>query len=200
MLSFGNPGQPLPNTSHMSRIGKKPIELPEGVEVNLSGQTLTVSGPKGSLSCVLPREIAVEIENNTLKVLPKKKSQKNKALHGTLRAIIANNIEGVTNGWSKVLELVGTGYRAELSGKTLTLSVGYSHPVKIEALDGIEFKAEKTQITISGIDKELVGQIAAEIRQVRPPEPYKGKGIRYKDEVVRRKPGKVAKAQGVGAG
>ena len=197
MLNFGNPAQLLPCISYMSRIGKMPIRLPEGADVSLSGQTLTVTGPKGSLSCKLPREIIVEIENGIVKVLPKKKSQRTRALHGTFRAIIANNIEGVTKGWSKVLELVGTGYRAELSGKTLVLSIGYSHPVKIEAPEGVELKVEKTQVTVSGIDKELVGQVAAEIRRVRPPEPYKGKGIRYQDEVVRRKPGKAARAQGV---
>ena len=182
----------------MSRIGKKPIALPEGVEVNLSGQSLTVTGPKGSLTSVLPREIAVEIENKTLKVIPKKEKQKTRALHGTLRAIIANNIEGVTKGWTKVLELVGTGYRAELSGKTLSLSVGYSHPVIIEAPEGIELQATKTEVTVSGIDKELVGQVAAEIRRIRPPEPYQGKGIRYQGDVVRRKPGKAARTEGMG--
>ncbi len=180
----------------MSRVGKIPIQIPEGVSVDLSGQTLSVRGPKGNLSCQLPREVGIKILNKTVKVIPKGKTQKTKALHGTYRSLIANQIEGVTKGWSKTLELVGTGYRASLSGKTLTLTVGFSHPVEIEAPEGIEFSAEKTQITIRGIDKEKVGQVAAEIRAVRPPEPYKGKGIRYKGEVVRRKPGKAAKAQG----
>ncbi len=181
----------------MSRVGKIPIELPEEVKVEVSARTLTTTGPKGNLTCKLPREISVEIDGKKIKVIPKGRTVKAKALHGTLRAIIANNIKGVKDGWSKKLELVGTGYRAELSGSTLVLAIGYSHPVKIEAPEGIAFEVEKTQITINGIDKELVGQIAAEIRAIRPPEPYKGKGIRYKDEVVRRKPGKAARAQGI---
>jgi large subunit ribosomal protein L6 len=122
-----------------------------------------------------------------------------KAIHGTLRAVLSNMIVGVKEGWSKVLELVGTGYRASLSGNKLVISVGYSHPVEFEAPKGIDFKVEKTLITIEGIDKELVGLVAAKIRSIRPPEPYKGKGIKYQDEVVRRKPGKAAKTEGAAA-
>ena len=183
----------------MSRIGKVPIELPEGVKVEVSGQTISATGPKGTLSRKLPRGLGVEIKDKQLLVMPKRKTQSLKVLHGTYRSLIANMISGVTAGWSKTLELVGTGYRAEVSDNTLVLTVGYSHPVKIKAPEGIDFKAEKTQVTVEGIDKELVGEVSAKIRQVRPPEPYKGKGIKYKDEVIRRKPGKAAKAQGVGA-
>lgn len=184
----------------MSRIGKLPVLIPEGVEVKVDGKIFSVSGPKGKITLKLPREVGIVIKDNNIKVEPKSKSNKANALHGTYRALVSNSVEGVTKGWDKTLELVGTGYRVELSGKDLIISIGFSHPVTVKAPEGIEFKAEKTRITVSGIDKELVGQVAANIRAIRPPEPYKGKGIRYKDEVVRRKPGKAAKAQGaVGA-
>lgn len=183
----------------MSRIGKTPVELPEGASLEVSGGKVIVTGPKGTLTKELPREIGVEVKDSWVKVIPKADNKKTRALHGTLRALIANMIKGVTEGWIKVLELVGTGYRAELEGDTLVLSLGYSHPVKFNKPEGIEFKVEKTRVEVSGIDKELVGQIAADIRAARPPEPYKGKGIKYKDEVIRRKPGKAAKAQGVPA-
>lgn len=183
----------------MSRIGKQPIKLPEKVTLEVSGQTVKVSGPKGILERELARGLKVKIDKNVVVVSPKKTDRKHKALHGTFRALIANMVKGVSEGWSKELELVGMGYRAEASGKDLILSVGFSHPVKIEAPEGVIFEIEKTEITVKGMDKELVGRVAAEIRRVRPPEPYKGKGIRYKDEIVRRKPGKAAKAQeGVG--
>lgn len=183
----------------MSRIGKIPIELPEEVNLEVSGRSVIVTGPKGTLRQDLPKEIGVEVKDNKVKIIPKGDSKKTRALHGTLRALIANMIKGVTDGWSKTLELVGIGYKAELNGNTLILSLGYSHPVKFNKPEGIEFKAEKTRITISGIDKELVGQVAADIRAARPPEPYKGKGIKYQDEIIRRKPGKAAKAQGTPA-
>ncbi len=184
----------------MSRIGKQPIKLPEGVTLEVSGQTVKVSGPKGILERELARGLEVKINKDLVVVSPKKTDRKHKALHGTFRALIANMVKGVSEGWSKELELVGIGYRVEASDKDIILNVGYSHPVKIEAPEGIIFETEKTQITIKGIDKELVGKVAAEIRRVRPPEPYKGKGIKYKDEIVRRKPGKAAKAQeGAGA-
>jgi len=179
----------------MSKIGKQPIELPKGVSLEILGQTIKISGPKGTLERELAHGLEVKVDKNLVMVSVRKSDKKHRALHGTFRALIANMVKGVSEGWSKELELVGTGYRAEASGKDLVLSVGYSHPVKIEAPEGINFEVEKTQITVKGIDKELVGKVAAEIRQVRPPEPYKGKGIRYKDEVVRRKPGKAAKAQ-----
>lgn len=184
----------------MSRIGKQPIKIPEEVSLAVSGQTIKVTGPKGTLEKELARGLKVKTDKGQVVVSPKKSDKKHRALHGTFRALIANMVKGVSEGWSKELELVGTGYRAEASAKDLVLNVGFSHPVKIEAPEGISFEIEKTKITVKGIDKELVGKTAAEIRRVRPPEPYKGKGIRYKDEIVRRKPGKAARAQeGAGA-
>ncbi len=181
----------------MSRIGKMPIKLPEGVSFKVEGNEVIVNGSKGTLKLKVPFELDIEVKKDHVLVVPKRKGQKTKALHGTFRALIANHVTGVMDGWSKTLELVGTGYRAELAGNKLVLTVGYSHPVEIEIPEGIEFKVEKTQVEVSGINKEKVGQVAAEIRAIRPPEPYKGKGIKYKDEVIRRKPGKAAKTQGV---
>ncbi len=169
--------------------------MPESVKVSVADRTIEVNGPKGSLKRNLPREIGIEVKSAEVFVKPRKITKTSKALWGTWRALIANMVKGVSEGWSKKLELVGTGYRAEASGRDLVLTVGFSHPVKIEAPEGITFTIEKTMITIEGIDKELVGKVAAKIRAVRPPEPYKGKGIKYIDEVVRRKPGKAAKAQ-----
>ena len=180
----------------MSKIGKQPIELPPGVSVEVSGNVVSVRGPKGNLDKKLPGGIAVEVKNSEVKVEKKKNTLRTKALHGTLRALINNMVQGVSEGWMKELELVGTGYRAEGSEKELVLNVGYSHPVKIEAPVGVTFEIGKTAIKVAGADKELVGQIAAKIRAVRPPEPYKGKGIKYKDEVIKRKPGKAAKGEG----
>lgn len=180
----------------MSRIGKMKIKLPEGVKLNVSEREVIVSGPKGTLSRILPKEVDVEVKDSEAIVAIKKKGSS--ALHGTYRALIANMVEGVTKGWNKTLELVGSGYRAEVAGNTLTLTVGFSHPVKIEAPEGVLIKVDKNLIVLEGIDKELVGQIAAKIRAVRPPEPYKGKGIKYKEEFIRRKPGKAARAQGMG--
>nr|AKQ04362.1 50S ribosomal protein L6, large subunit ribosomal protein L6 [uncultured Microgenomates bacterium Rifle_16ft_4_minimus_5036] len=177
----------------MSKIGRQPVLLPDSVSFTKEGSVLTVKGPKGELSIKLPRELEVEQKNSEIVVTPKKLSIKTNSLHGTYRSILFNMVCGVTQGWSKTLELVGTGYRAEVSGKTLSLTVGYSHPIKIEAPDGISFKVEKSDITVEGVDKVLVGEVSAKIRAVRPPEPYKGKGIRYKDEIVRRKAGKAAK-------
>lgn len=183
----------------MSRLGRKSINIPEGVSPSVEKGEFSVRGPKGILSLKIPENISVETEKDILKVSVLKKNLKIKAMHGTIRALIANMVKGVSEGWTKTLELVGTGFRAETSGKSLTLNVGYSHPVKIDAPEGITFKVEKSEITVEGIDKELVGFIADRIRSVRPPEPYKGKGIKYKDEVVRRKAGKAAKAQGAAA-
>ena len=177
----------------MSRVGKLPIEIPEGVRGTVKDDVLKISGSKGSLEKKLIQGVSLNIEEGKISLV--KKGSLSKASFGTMRALIANMAVGVSKGWGKTLELVGAGYKAELSGNTLTLMVGYSHPVKIEAPEGISFKIEKTDITVEGIDKEVVGQTAAKIRAVRPPEPYKGKGIKYKDEVVRRKAGKTAKAQ-----
>lgn len=179
----------------MSKIGKLPVRLPEGTAAEIVGSTLKVTGPKGTLSMSLPGVVVAEIGKDSI-VLSLKEGIKDFSTYGTTRATVANMVHGVSEGWSKQLELVGTGYRAEVAGPTLTLTVGYSHPIKIEAPEGITFKVEKTIITIEGPDRELVGQVTANIRAIRPPEPYKGKGIKYKDEVIRRKAGKAAKAIG----
>ncbi|HJY98557.1 MAG TPA: 50S ribosomal protein L6 [Patescibacteria group bacterium] len=176
----------------MSKIGKQPITIPEGVAVEISGQTVKVTGPKGSIERHLARGMKAEVTEGQIIVEAEGKSKSQRSLHGTSRAILANDIEGVTKGWSKQLELVGTGFRADSAGSTLNLIVGYSHPVKVEAPAGITFKVEKMIITVEGIDREIVGQVAANVRKVRPPEPYKGKGIKYMDEVIRRKAGKAA--------
>lgn len=174
----------------MSRIGKKPIEVPEQVEVKIEGNKVMVSGPKGELSQEIRPEIKVEKKEGKIFVLPKIETKKTKALWGLTRTLIFNMVKGVTQGYEKKLEIEGLGYRATVEGENLVLEVGFSHPVKIKAPEGIKFSVEKNVITVSGIDKELVGQIAAKIRKTKPPEPYKGKGIRYLGEVIRRKPGK----------
>jgi len=176
----------------MSRIGKKPIEIPKGVEVKLNGKHIEVKGPKGKLEFDIHPEINVRIEDN--KIILERPSDKkiHKALHGTMRQIINNMIEGVTKGFSKELEIVGTGYRARMEGNKLVINVGFSHPVEILPPPGIQFEVEgQNIIRVKGIDKQLVGDVAAQIRRIRPPEPYKGKGIRYRGEVIRRKAGKA---------
>ena len=180
----------------MSRIGRLPIKIPEDVNVKIDGGEVLVSGPKGNLKKSIPQGILIILEGSTVIVKRENDNKQTKAHHGTTRALIENLVKGVSDGWTKELEMVGAGYRAQLNGDTLSLTVGFSHPVEIKVPEGIDFKVEKTKITIEGIDKEVVGQISAKIRSVRPPEPYKGKGIKYVDEVVRRKPGKAAKAQG----
>ncbi len=180
----------------MSRLGKKTIVIPEAVNFLLEKSMVTIGGPKGNLTLQIPKGISVEVQDKILSVKALKSDLKTKAMHGTIRALIANMVRGVTEGWSKTLELVGTGFRAETSGNTLTLNVGYSHPVKMEAPESIVFKVVKSEITVEGTDKELVGLVSDRIRAIRPPEPYKGKGIKYKDEIIRRKAGKAAKAQG----
>ena len=176
----------------MSRVGKKPIQIPQGVEVKISGQKVMVRGPKGELSREVRPEIGVEVKEGKILVSPKIETKKTKALWGLTRALIANMIKGVTEGYEKKLEIEGIGFRASVEGENLVLSVGFTHPVKIKAPEGIKFSVEKNIITVSGTDKELVGQMAAKIRAIRPPEPYKGKGIRYVGERVRRKVGKKA--------
>lgn len=178
----------------MSRIGKQAIKIPEGVTVEIERHEVKVSGPKGDLVVDIPSEITVEIENGEIRVERKTESRSARAKHGTVRALLANALEGVTKGFEKRLVLEGLGYRARLEGKKLVLEVGFSHPVEYEAPEEISLKVEgREEVVIEGLDKQLVGEVASEIRSVRPPEPYKGKGIRYKDEVVRRKPGKAAK-------
>lgn len=197
----------------MSRVGKKPILIPEDVEVKIEGQKITIKGSKGELSLGIQPEIKIEMEAQKLLLKPKIEtaegprpfSEKNgaygagketRAIWGTTRAILTNMLKGVTEGYEKKLEIEGLGYRAQLSGDNLLLYVGFSHPVEIQAPSGIKFSVEKNIITVFGIDKHLVGQIAANIRKVKPPEPYKGKGIRYLGEVIRRKVGKKAATAG----
>jgi large subunit ribosomal protein L6 len=178
----------------VSRVGKAPIAIPAGVEVKIDGSTVTVKGPKGTLTRTFNKDMIITQENGALLVSRPSDERNHKALHGLTRTLIANMIEGVTKGYSRTLEMVGTGYRAAKSGAKLTLSVGFSHPVEFEPPAGIEFvvPAQNT-IVVNGIDKELVGQVAANIRAVRPPEPYLGKGIKYQGEKIRRKEGKTGK-------
>ena len=177
----------------MSRIGKRPIEIPSGVTVMVDPGRVTVHGPKGELRQQVPTRMLINIEESTLTVARPTERGEDRSLHGLTRTLIANMVEGVTNGFEKKLEIQGVGYRATLSGSNLELAVGYSHSVRIEPREGISFEVPvPTQVVVRGIDKQLVGQMAAEIRKVRPPEPYKGKGIRYEGEYVRRKVGKRA--------
>ena len=177
----------------MSRIGRKPIEIPEGVEIDVKPGAVSVKGPKGELNQHVDTDMKVAIDDGTLTVDRPTDRGEHRALHGLTRSLIANMVEGVTDGYSKTLEIQGVGYRARLQGKALELAVGYSHPVRISAPDGIEFEVPApTQIVVKGNSKQAVGEIAARIRKVRPPEPYKGKGIRYQGEYVARKVGKRA--------
>ncbi len=177
----------------MSRIGKKPIDVPAGVMVSVDPGRVTVSGPKGELRQVVPTRIGISQEDGTIVVTRPTERGEDRALHGLTRTLIANMVEGVTQGFEKRLEIQGVGYRAAMSGTDLELQVGYSHPVRMKPREGISFEVPvPTQVVVRGIDKQIVGQTAAEIRKVRPPEPYKGKGIRYEGEFVRRKVGKRA--------
>jgi large subunit ribosomal protein L6 len=177
----------------MSRIGKRPIEVPAGVIVSVDPGRVTVSGPKGELRQQVPARMQIAQEEGTVTVTRPTERGEDRALHGLTRTLIANMVEGVTNGFEKRLEIQGVGYRAAMSGTNLELQVGYSHSVRIVPREGISFEVPiPTQIIVRGIDKQVVGQTAAEIRKVRPPEPYKGKGIRYEGEFVRRKVGKRA--------
>jgi large subunit ribosomal protein L6 len=177
----------------MSRIGRKPIEVPAGVLVSVDPGRVTVSGPKGELRQQVPARMKIEQDEGSIVVSRPTERGEDRALHGLTRTLIANMVEGVTNGFEKRLEIQGVGYRAALAGTNLELQVGYSHPVRITPREGISFEVPiPTQIVVRGIDKQVVGQTAAEIRKVRPPEPYKGKGIRYEGEFVRRKVGKRA--------
>jgi large subunit ribosomal protein L6 len=177
----------------MSRIGRKPVPVPEAVTVEIAPGNIAVKGPKGELRQVLSHEMAVEQADSAITVARPTDRGDHRALHGLTRSLIANMVEGVTDGFEKRLEIQGVGYRAQLKGKNLELALGFSHPVPIEAPEGIEFEVpQPTEIVVRGIDKQLVGQVAADIRKRRPPEPYKGKGIRYRDEQVLRKVGKRA--------
>ena len=178
----------------MSRIGKLPIKVPDKVNVIINSTSIVVNGPKGELSKNLPTSIKIIQKDKIINIIPDENLNESYQLYGTYRSLVNNMIIGVTSGFQKKLELQGVGYRSQVDGKTLILSVGYSHQVKIPSPDGIKLSVEgNTNVTVSGIDKELVGQIAANIRLVRPPEPYKGKGIRYQGEYVRKKIGKAGK-------
>ena len=177
----------------MSRIGKKPINIPKGVTVTLNGNNIKVKGPKGELESRFHPNMSIDIKDDVLTVTRPNDQKENKALHGLTRALIQNMIVGVTDSYQKTLDIVGVGYRAELKGKNLLLNIGYSHPIYFMPPDGVSLQAPtQTQIVISGIDKQLVGMVAAKIRSIRKPEPYKGKGIKYSDEQIQRKAGKTA--------
>lgn len=177
----------------MSRIGKLPVKIPQGVEVSIAGQRIEIKGSKGTLVRNYPDELYVEVKDNEVHVAPKVENKNTKALWGLYRVLINNMVIGVSQGYKRDLEIVGVGYKAELKGKDLAVSVGFASPKPFKAPEGITFKLDSpNKITIQGIDKQAVGQVAADIRRIRPPEPYKGKGIRYMGEQVRRKVGKAA--------
>jgi len=175
----------------MSRIGKKPIAIPKGVEVRLEGDQLIIKGPKGALNLSVHPAVKLDIEDNSIAVSVVDETRESRSIHGLFRVLIDNMVTGVTKGFEKVLEIVGVGYRAELKGRTAVFNLGYSHPINFELPEGIDAKIEKTKITLSGIDRELLGMTAAKIRSFRKPEPYKGKGIKYAGEMIRRKAGKA---------
>jgi len=178
----------------MSRIGRKPVQVPGGVDVKLDNHSITVKGPKGTLTRELHKEMKVSLDGDVITIERPSDSKQHKSLHGTTRTLVANMVNGVTEGYAKTLELVGVGYRASKSGDKLVLNVGYSHPVEFSPEKGIEFEVPATnKVIVRGIDKELVGETAAKVRAVRKPEPYKGKGIKYEDERIIRKEGKAGK-------
>ena len=178
----------------MSRIGKQPIPVPSGVEVKIEGSTVTVKGPKGQLEQTFNEDMRIAMEDGEVTVTRPSDNRTHRALHGLTRSLIANMVTGVSEGFSKTLEIVGVGYRATLKGSDLELALGFSHPIEVKAEPNIKFEVPApTKVIVSGIDKQRVGQIASEIRDFRPPEPYKGKGVRYEGEYVRRKVGKTAK-------
>lgn len=177
----------------MSRIGLQPITIEEGVTVNIKKDTVSVKGPKGQLEIKLPNTLSAEVKDNQIVLSRSNEEKPTKSLHGTYRMIIDNAVKGVKKMYEKKLELVGVGYRARLEGKTLVMTLGWNHPVKVEPYEGIEIEVpEETKITIKGVDKQKVGEFAAKVREIRKPEPYKGKGIRYSDEYVRRKSSKTS--------
>jgi large subunit ribosomal protein L6 len=177
----------------MSRVGKKPIAIPKGVEIKLEDRTLTVKGPKGTLSRSIHPKVNVQVQDQEVTVTIDGASKDLKSLHGLHRALIANMVTGVTKGFERGLEIVGVGFKADLSGRTAVLNVGFSHPVSFPLPEGIDAKIEKTRISLAGIDKELLGLTASKLRDIKSPEPYKGKGIKYAEEYIRRKAGKAGK-------
>jgi len=177
----------------MSRIGKQPVPVPDGVDVTIDGLTITVKGPRGEVTSTMPEGVAMALEDGEVVVTRDSDLQDHRARHGLVRSLVFNMVEGVTKGYEKKLEMVGVGYRATKRGSDIELQVGFSHPVMVEAPEGIELTVDdQTSITVAGVDKVVVGQVAANIRKIRPPEPYKGKGIKYIDERIRRKAGKAA--------
>lgn len=174
----------------MSRIGKQAIEIPSGVEVTIGADAVQVKGPKGSLSTPVDADITVAIEDGKVVLTPAAETRRARSQHGLRRTLLSNCIEGVSKGYAKTLEVIGVGYKVDVQGKNIVLNVGYSHPVLYPMPTGIEATTEGSKLTVSGIDKQLVGEVCAQIRRVRPPEPYKGKGIKYIDEQIRRKAGK----------
>lgn len=179
----------------MSRIGKMPVAIPDGVDVSLDGNTVSVEGPRGKLSLDVHPNLGVEVEEGEVRLTRPSDEARHKALHGLMRSLVSNMMEGVTEGYSRTLEIVGVGYRADRKGKGLTLNVGFSHPIQYTPPEGVELEVpNQTTVVVKGPDKQKVGQTAAEIRGFRPPEPYKGKGIRYQGEHIRRKAGKTAGA------
>lgn len=177
----------------MSRVGLQPIQVPGGVTVTLSGSSAKVKGPKGEISRELPAQVQYKQDGDVIKVSRSSEDKVTRSMHGLARTLLANMIQGVTEGFSKELEIIGVGYKAEVKGKTLVLTVGYSHPIEFPIPEGIKIEtASPTQLKVSGVRKDLVGQVSADIRKVRPPEPYKGKGIKYIDEQIQRKAGKAA--------
>ena len=178
----------------MSRIGKKPVALPKGVKVTVHGAEAVVEGSKGTLSCPIPKGITVEVAADSINLTRVNDEAQNRAFHGLTRALLNNAVTGVTTGWKKELDIVGVGYKAAMDGTNLRLDLGYSHPINYAAPEGITISVEKnTHLTVLGIDRQLVGQVAADIRKFRKPEPYKGKGVQYMGEVIRRKAGKTGK-------
>ncbi len=175
----------------MSRIGNKIIKLPDGVTLNINNSAVDIKGPKGSINVPFHNEMKVENENGSITVIRPSDSRKHRSLHGTVRQLIFNGVQGVSEGFAKELELIGVGYQANMQGKYLVLQLGFSHDIYFEPPDGIDVKTNRTEITVSGINKQLVGEVSAKIRSFRKPEPYKGKGVRYKDEYVRSKQGKT---------
>ena len=175
----------------MSRIGNKIIELPEGVSLNINNSTIDIKGPKGSLVVPFHSEMKVKDDNGSITVIRPSDSRQHRSLHGTVRQLIFNGVQGVSEGFLKELELVGVGYQANMQGKYLVLQLGFSHDIYFEPPEGIDIKTNRTEVTVSGINKQLVGEVAAKIRSFRKPEPYKGKGVRYKGEYVRSKQGKT---------
>jgi large subunit ribosomal protein L6 len=177
----------------MSRIGRLPITVPSGVEVKIDGSNVAVKGPKGELSHVVASPIEIALEEGTVTVTRPNDERESRSLHGLTRTLISNMIVGVTDGYEKQLEVIGTGYRVQAKGSDLEFALGYSHPVPVKAPEGISFKVEGNKVTVAGIDKQRVGETAANIRKLRRPDPYKGKGVRYAGEVIRRKAGKAGK-------